>query len=318
MELSFAQALEANKAIKLSALNDGFADPRLISLAYYQASLVVEHLAAVYGEPALHQFIRAYGRGLETDEALKAAFNITVDQLQTSFDEKIARDFAPHRAALKAPELPGTPTLDALKLLAVSNPGSFKVQMELAQALHEAGDAPAALAALERASALLPSATGSDNPNALIALIATEQGDSARAIQALQALLKVDHTDVESARKLLGLLEKGGDAARIAAVSQIISDLDPFDAAAQARVGRHALQNRDAAGAVRHLRSALAANPPDRASAHLYLGEAYFLAGQMGDAKVQALAALELAPSFERAQDLLLKIVDVQTRGGGQ
>jgi hypothetical protein len=33
------------------------------------------------------------------------------------------------------------------------------------------------------------------------------------------------------------------------------------------------------------------------------------MAGQLGEAKRQALAALEIAPAFERAQDLLLKIV---------
>lgn len=314
MELSFAQALQANRAIKLSELNDGFADPRLISLAYYQASLVVEHLAATYGDPALHQFIRAYGRGLETDEALKTAFNITVDQLQVTFDQKVAKDFAQHREALKAPEMPGTPTLEALKLLAESTPGSFAVQMELAQALHESGDGPAAIEALERASALLPSATGSDNPNALIALIATERGDTARAIQAFEALVKVDHSDVESARKLAALLEGEGGGARALAAARIVADLDPFDAAAQSKVGRAALESRDAELAVRSLRSALASNPPDRAGIHLDLGEAYFLAGRLDDAKTQALAALEIAPSFERAQDLLLKIVGAQPR----
>jgi tetratricopeptide (TPR) repeat protein len=316
MELSFAQALEANKTLKLANLNDGFNDPRLISLAYYQASLVVDHLAATYGDAKLHEFIKAYGRGLETEEALKAAFGVTIDQLQVSFDQTVAKDFAAHRAALQAPKMDGTPTLDQLKTLAESNPGSFPVLMELAQALHESGDGPAAIEVLERAARLVPSATGSANPHALIQLIATERGDTARAIQALEALLKVDHSDVESARKLAGLLEKQGDTARAAAAHKIVAELDPFDAASQGKVGRFAMQNRNATEAIRAFRSALASNPPDRAGAHLDLGEAYLLGGQLADAKMQALAALEIAPSFERAQDLLLKIVDAQPRGG--
>ena len=32
--------------------------------------------------------------------------------------------------------------------------------------------------------------------------------------------------------------------------------------------------------------------------------------GRPADAKTQTLAALEIAPSFERAQDLLLRLVD--------
>ena len=204
------------------------------------------------------------------------------------------------------------PTLDQLKALAVANPGSFRVQMELAQALQEAGDAPAAIETLERAAKLVPEASGQTNPNALIAAIATERGDTARAIQALEALVKVDHTDVESARKLAALLEKQNDAARTAGAYQVVAELDPFDAQAQGYVGRHALQSGDTARAIRAFRAALAANPSDRAGAHIDLAEASFAAGQVDEAKRQALAALEIAPSFERAQDLLLKIVDAQ------
>jgi tetratricopeptide (TPR) repeat protein len=318
VRLSFAQALGEGKTLKLADLNEGFTDPRLISLTYYQSSLVVEHMIATYGEPKFHEFIRAFGRGLENEEAIKAAFGVSIDQLQTSFDAKIEKDFASIRAALKAPEVPPMPTLDQLKGLAVSNAGSFRVQMQLAQALREAGDTAAAIETLERAGKLIPEAGGEANPNALIAVIATERGDTARAIQALEAVVKVDHTDVESARKLAALLEKQGDAARTNAAYEMVAELDPFDAQAQGHVGRYALKNGNTDKAIRAFRAALASNPADRAGAHIDLAEASFTAGQVDDAKRQVLAALEIAPSFERAQDLLLKIVDAQpgARGG--
>src|SRR5688500_2312086 len=43
MDVAFAQALDKGRTLKLADLNDGFSDPRTISLAYYQSSLVVEH-----------------------------------------------------------------------------------------------------------------------------------------------------------------------------------------------------------------------------------------------------------------------------------
>ena len=317
VRLSFAQALQDGKTLPLKDLNDGFTDPRLISLSYYQASLVVEHLIATYGEPAFHTFVRAFGKGLENEEAIKAAYGVSIDQLQASFDAKIEKEFASLRAALKSPEMPPNPTLEQLKTLATSNPGSFRVQMQLAQALHEAKDGAAAIEVLERASKLIPEAGGQANPNALIALIATERGDTARAIRALEAVVTVDHTDIESARKLAALLEKQNDAARTAAAYQVVAELDPFDALAQGYVGRFALQRGDTDRAIRAFRAALASNPSDRAGAHIDLAEASFTAGQIDDAKRQALAALEIAPSFERAQDLLLKIVDAQPARGG-
>ena len=317
MEVPFAQALEEGKLLKLKDLNDGFSDPKLISLTYYQASLLVEHMIATYGEPALRKFVVAYGRGLETDEALKDAFNVTYDQLQVAFDAKLERDYADLRRALKSPEVPEKPTLEQLKKLATDNPGSFRVQMQLANALHEAGDGAAAIEALERASKLVPAANEAANPNAAIAAIALERKDTTRAIQALEALVKVDSSDVESARKLAGLLAPLGNEARTAAANAIVAELDPFDAQAQAIVGRHALRQRNNERALHAFRAALAAGPADKATAHLELAEAHFAVGQFGDAKRQALLALEIAPSFERAQDLLLKIVEAQPRPGG-
>jgi hypothetical protein len=40
------------------------------------------------------------------------------------------------------------------------------------------------------------------------------------------------------------------------------------------------------------------------------LAEAYLIAGRPVEAKKEALAALEIAPTFERAQDLLLRAVE--------
>jgi tetratricopeptide (TPR) repeat protein len=320
MEVAFAQALEQGKTLKLRDLNEGFSDPQLISLTYYQASLVVEHIIDVYGQPKLHDLLRAYGRGLENEAAIQSALGVSFDQLQTAFDQKITREFASLRAALKTPEIPKEPTLDQLKALASANPGSFRVHMQLAQALHEADDKDGAVQALERASALVPQATDDANPNAMIAFISTERGDTARAIRAYEAVLKVDHTDVEAARKLVGLLEKQGDTARTAAAYAVIAELDPFDAQAQAYVGRYALQQRNAERAIHALRAALASKPADRAGAHFDLGAAYFASGQVDAAKQQALSALEIAPTFEPAQDLLLKTVAAQpgVRGGLQ
>jgi len=314
-EIPFAQALEAGKLLKLRDINQGFSDPRMISLVYHQSSLVIEHLVATYGEPALWKLLRAYGQGLETDEAFKSAFGATLDEIQTSFDARLDRDYAPMRAALKTPEIPDEASVDQLKALAADNPGSFGVQMRLAQALNAAGNVPEAIAALERAGRLLPAANGQANPNAAIAQLALKQGDTSRAIRALEAVVKVDSSDVESARKLASLVAPLGDAARTAAAYALVAELDPFDGQAQAIVGRQALQQKEASRALRALRAALATGPADRATAHTDLAEALVLAGQLGDARSEALAALEIAPSFERAQDLLLEIIAAQPAG---
>ena len=44
MEITFARAMDQGKVLKLKDLNAGFTKPDTISLAYYEASLLVEHI----------------------------------------------------------------------------------------------------------------------------------------------------------------------------------------------------------------------------------------------------------------------------------
>jgi tetratricopeptide (TPR) repeat protein len=308
MDTTFAHALNEGKVMKLDVLNQGFQDPKMISLAYYQASLVVEHIVETYGEPKLHALLRAYGEGLEDETAIKEGLGASLAQLQTSFDARLDKQYAGLRRALKSPEMKEKQSVDELKTLAAANPESFAVQMRLALALQEAKDSAGAIAALERAAQIMPTASGANNPHTLIAKIAIEQKDNARAIRALEAVMRVDHSDVESARKLTELVGPLGDAARAEDAYRRLVAIDPFDREAEAQLGRLALKRKDAVTAVRSFKSVLGSNPPDRAQAHVELAEAHLAAGQYGEAKKQTLAALEIAPSFERAQDLLLKI----------
>jgi hypothetical protein len=91
-----------------------------------------------------------------------------------------------------------------------------------------------------------------------------------------------------------------GDAARAEDAYRRLVAIDPFDREAEAQLGRLALKRKDAVTAVRSFKSVLGSNPPDRAQAHVELAEAHLAAGQYGEAKKQTLAALEIAPSFER------------------
>jgi tetratricopeptide (TPR) repeat protein len=313
MEVTFAQALEEGKVLSLKDLNSGFSDPRTISLAYYEASLLVDYLVGAHGEPALRRLLRTYGQGLENETALKDTYGASMEDLQAGFDQYLEKNFGRLRRALRAPELPAQgATSDQLKQLAEANPESYPLHVMLGQALHRDGDAIAAIRALERAATLVPSATGAESPHALITEIAEEKGDTARAIQALDALVKIDHQDVAAARKLAAMVAPLGDPARAAAAYERVVALDPFDGTAQTSLGRLALQRRDGTAALRAFKAALAAGPADRASAHLDLAEAYLLNGELPEAKKQTLYALEIAPSFERAQELLLKLVDGQ------
>ena len=108
-ELSFARALNDGRVLSLRDLNGGFPRPETISLAYFQASVLVDHIIRRYGEDVLHALITSYGEGLDTEEAL-AAVGLDFDTLQASFDEAVETRFGALRAALLPIETRRRPT----------------------------------------------------------------------------------------------------------------------------------------------------------------------------------------------------------------
>ena len=69
------------------------------------------------------------------------------------------------------------------------------------------------------------------------------------------------------------------------------------------------MQQNQPDAAVREFKAVVALKPVDPAARYTDLAESYFKSGKRAEARKQTLAALEIAPSYERAQDLLLKLV---------
>ena len=321
MEMPFAIALERGQVLKLRDLNSGFTKPDTIALSYYQASLLVGHIIATHGEPALRKLIQSYGDGTEGEAAITKSLGVNFDQLQGTFDKMLEQRFAPLRAALRDQSKPqvdlglaqgSTGDIAAMKALVAQNPGSFRAQLLLGAALAKQGD-KAAFEPLEKAAALAPKAMGDGSPHMLMGRLAEQLKDPARALNEYRTQLTYDGTNIEAARRLTELAAKANDEKTLAMAHARLVELDPFDAPAHTGLGRAAVRAKDATVAVREFKVALAVGPPDRASAHCDLAEGYLLAGKPAEAKKEALAALEIAPTFERAQEILLKAIE-----GGQ
>jgi len=314
MDVEFVGLLDRGETIKLTDLNAAFQNPKLISIAYYQASLVVDHIVSTYGDEGLRKLVRSYSQGLDTDAALKATLNTDFERMQDGFDKTVEKMFASIRGVVNPPKGVDLAPMqvDELRALAAQNPRSYPVQLVLGLQLRKAGKIDEAMQAFERAAALLPIAIGKQSPHAQMAEIALEKKDRTRAIAELQALVDADFDNIDAPRQLAILLrqEKIDDPARIRPVHERIVAIDPFDADAHATLGRLAMQRNDPDAAAREFRAVLALAPVDRAAAHTDLAEAYFKSGKKAEAKKHTLAALEIAPSYERAQELLLKLVD--------
>ena len=308
-ELSFVAAYGQGEHMSVRELNAAFQDPEKISLAYYEASILTEHIVGKYGMGALRKLLMGYGEGLEGEAALKAGLGVDIDTLQADFDKLLAAKYGSVVRALKPPkELePGKGNPEAV---AAAFPDSFQAQVAFGEYLRKSGRIDEAFKVLERAAEMVPMATGPRSPRSMMAQMALERKDSTRAISELEKLLEYENTDLDSVRALARELEATkAPSAKLMSAYERIAQLDPFDSANHSKLGRLKMQAGDARTAVREFRAAVAAGSLDPASAQSDLAESYLAVGDKTQARRAALAAIEVAPGYPRAQELLLKVV---------
>lgn len=310
LSVEFLIAMKSGKLLPLRDLNNGFVrptGPEQIGLSYYQASLVVEHLEATRGLAALLDLLKAYKNGKGTAEAFEAALGVSVDEFDKGFraqlDERVAKPLAAIRPAPKA-----APSRAQLEERAKGDAGDFLAHALLGRILFSEKRPAEAVKHLERARDLWPESAGDESPYWPLAQIKRDKGDLAGAAEELKKLVARNESHEQANLELAALLEKlGDDQGAAAALDRVvyIYPLDPKlfqrDAALQARRG-------DKAAAVRARRALVALEPVDKAEAYYQLALAELLAGDRASARRDVLRALEAAPRFTQAQELLLKI----------
>jgi tetratricopeptide (TPR) repeat protein len=316
LALEFAHELSEGRTFGIKGLPAAFKRPESLALAYFEASLAVEHLVDLNGDAGLRTLLQAYADGASDADAFAKAFGRSVDAADATFKAFVDQRYGALAKAMANP-LPASNELGALKARASAAPGNFISQLTLGQALVKAGDTSGARAPLERAATLAPQASGAGSPRALLADIAVRDGDRNRAMRELRQLLEHDHVNVMAARQLVELASAApaGDAAAVSNrdfAMRLVADLDPLDADTHGRLGRRLLEKNtrpDHEAALIEFRAALALGPANLAEAHTDLSDVLLRLGRKDEAKTQALAALKIAPSFARAQDLLLAAI---------
>jgi tetratricopeptide (TPR) repeat protein len=311
LALEFASELSRGRTFGVKKLPEAFKRPESLALAYFEASLLAEHLVALNGDQGLRSLLSAYAGGAKDADAFTKAFGRSVDDVEASFRKFVDERYgALGRAMADPPTRVAPDDLTGLRARAEQAPGNFASQHAFGMALIKAGDGLAARVPLERAAELAPQASGSASPRAVLADIAARAGDSARARRELRLLLTHDHTNIVAARKLL---EVSGDAPEASDdrdfALRLVADLDPFDAQAHMLLGRRLFAKAEYAPALLEFRASLAMGPPNLAEAHTDLGETLFKLGRKEEARRQILLALQQAPTYARAQDVLLAIL---------
>jgi len=336
--VSFVRSLAAGELRPVSELDRGFSSPRHpgeVGDSYYQSSLVFELIEERQGFPAIVDMLRAYRDGGSNEQAFERALGVRLEDFDADFEDFLRERFAAAIASVGgdagegsgmiAPANPlAVPDIATLEAAVARDPGRFVPRMALGQALFREGRGSEAAEHFEAALELFPQYGGPDGAHWFLGRIREEQGDTDAAIAHYGAIIALNESHYDARLALGGLLagdagaevgarDVGGagdtrDAAAAAEVLRELAHIHPYEIEDHERLAGLMETIGDLEGAVAARRAVVALDPVDLASAHFRLASVLHRSGDATGARSAVLAALEIAPNYEEALDLLLEL----------
>ncbi len=299
---------------KIADLDGGFLRPKTpdsVPLAYFQASQVCEFITDKYGFDKILEMLAKYKAGTKNLAALQTTLNISNEEFDKGFNEyiqgKVGRYIKAAESLWKRPPSNEKPGKESILAGVAANPDDFASNLRAGTLLKDE-DANKAIGYLKHAIEVFPYYAGEGNAYELLASIYEKQGDKQAQAYTLEALLKVDENDYEGVKKLAQLRLALGDKTRALEALKLSFYINPFDPSLHSLAGDLYFDRNDSKAAITEYQVALALKPANLAEAHYNLARALFADGNRADSRKALLQSLEMAPSYGKALELLLKL----------
>ncbi len=317
--MGFIRSLASGEMRPVSELDRGFSNPRHpgeVIESYYQASLVFELIEERHGFDAIVAMLRAYRDGADNEEAFERALGVRLEDFDREFESFLQSRFA---AALRSvggdgdaktmgAELEMATNIATLEAAVANAPGRFGLRMALGRALFGEERRAEAAAHFEAALELFPRYGGPDGAHWFLGRIRQEEGNAAAAIGHYRALIDLNESHYDARLALAEVLRQEGDDAGATATLRDLVHIHPYEIDDHIQLAALMETTGDLEGAILARRAVLALEPVDRAAAHYELARILHLNGESAAARRAVLAALEIAPNYEAALDLLLEL----------
>jgi tetratricopeptide (TPR) repeat protein len=283
------QAIAEDKLLPVADLDSGFIRPTYenqIMVSYMQAGLICQYIEQRWGQTAFVAMLDAYAQGEDTPAAIEQALGVSPDEFDAGFEAFVAADLG---AVLE----------------------NLEVWQEEIKRAYEAADAGRWEAALEAATAAIasmPDYVGDSNAYLLQANAQDELELPEASLATLERYWRLGGHDAAALKALARRLDAGGRSATAIEVLEDLLGVVPLDNELHSQLGDWLLQEGRATDALREFQAVLALNPHDQASAHFRLATAYRQLDDAAKTREHLLYALEIAPHYREAQQLLLEI----------
>jgi tetratricopeptide (TPR) repeat protein len=283
------QAMSEDKFLPVAELDEGFIRPTYanqVIVSYMQAGLICEFIANNFGQVALQAMLERYREGDDTSAALEAALEISPQTFDERFAAHIEAEFGTVLTNLED-------WMEAQeKMLEFANQSDWE-QMR----------APA-----ERAIELMPDYVDAGSAYLYLARAASEADDQAAARETLMTYYRLGGYSPEALLQLSRWLKEDSETEAAIEVLEATVMVAPLEESVHAELGDLLLGTRPA-DALREFTVLQSLAPHDLASLNLRMARAYLGLEDTDKATEYLLYALEIAPHYREAQQLLLEIV---------
>jgi len=292
-----ARALDVfreGKFLPVATLDEGFIRPDYddqVQVSYMQSGLVCLFIDEKWGFEKLVALLRQFTRDTTTAKAVEATFDISPAEFDKEFNAFLSQRFVGY---IKGKE-------------------DWDRSMKAAHEAAAKDNWPAVIEPARRAIELFPDFTLDGTAHLLLVTALDRTGKRAEALKALQEYRRLGGWNPSALRQLSQWLEEAGQADEAADVQYALILIEPLDASLHARLGERFNATGKPAESLREYRVLLALNAHDTASANFGIARALNSLGDQAESRRHLLEALETAPHFRPAQDLLLEITGKPT-----
>ena len=308
----FVRSFAAGRWFKIADLDGAFQRPRSpqdLPIAYFEASQICEFIVERFGFDAILNMLALYRDKARTPDVLRQVLKMTEADFDREFNAYIDAKVRPLQAALstEANVVASLSKVEVLKQLETHD--TFALRVRAAELFAADGDTTTAATHYTRALELFPYVVGDGNPYEAFARLLEQKGNAAQAAEVLEKLVSKDENNLEALQTIARLRSSLGQ--RQQALDALLASfyISPFDYKLHTQAGELSVELKNYPQALAEFQAVLALQPPNIAEANYNVASAYHALGRQPEARRAVLRALEAAPRYEKAQELLLRIV---------
>ncbi len=283
------QAIREEKLLPVADLDSGFVRPTYpnqVTVSYMQAGLICQMISKRWGHDKLTEMLVQFDLRKDTTQAVRSVLGISTEQLDRELQNYISEELGQ----------------------VISQFDDWREIVTSVNRAHQSKQWQTVIALADQANDIYPEYVGKGNTWIALHDAYVGLGQNEAAVEALEFWYENGGHQPDMLHQLAHRLRDAGQTAKSTEVLESINWVHPNNIDLHEKLGKDYFAAGNYKGALREFTSLLGLNPHDKSVVYLDIARTYQQLGDNKRAKRNVLQALEQAPFFREAQDLLLEL----------